>query len=403
MILVLVGGFLPAVETTVKSTLFIRLDFPDKTGAPIGRSDAQRLIDEDIDAFYRANSGNRIGFSATVTDVLRMPNNSSTYSGGLGMMGLWWDANTVLSAHGIDSSGYDIVIYGFPKLAAYSWAGVSVSNGVLMNGYYGLGEVGHEIGHTFGLGHANTWKVVDGVANSEGTPESMSNEYGNTYDVMGNAPHPENHFNTMFKHLAGWIPDADAPLITTSGTYRIRAHDHQDATGPRALRLSHGEPTAQEDHEYIYWIEFRNAIAKQELRNGAVVSWQRRALSGGVPLLGGPANHLLDMHPSTGTYKDHPLSVGETFRDDRAGFTISVLGRIETPIPQLEIRVVFDGDGRRMISIGATDAAGNDLLPDPPIITPAGEDPYAENGHWHFGGLAPTEDHLLVLMSSGNG
>ncbi|TVR14966.1 MAG: hypothetical protein EA401_03550, partial [Planctomycetota bacterium] len=324
-----------AAETAIDEVLMVRVDFPNNQGAPLSEAAAQQLV-TDSDQFMRDNSNNARGLSPTVTTVIRLPENTSYYNDGTGAR-IRNDSYPLLTAAGYNILDYDILVYCYSGVSG-SWNGLSGSNWVMLRGSSGMRHhvLSHEIGHVYTLGHANRWKVVDGNPVQEGNPSSMSVEYGNAFDVMGGGSSMAHHFNASFKHRIGWITDSDAPQITSSGTYRIHAHDQRDASGLRALRISRGTPEAWE-FEYIYWLEYRASI-NDTLRNGLVVSWQRKPWPG-MGVLGGFTNYLLDMTPETSTFNDHPLAVGKTFRDDQGGFSFTVLRRIEGDQPALDVQV----------------------------------------------------------------
>lgn len=386
---------LAANETDVHQVLMIRVDFPNHQGAPLSEAQANQLV-ADSDQFLRDNSNNVRGLNPTVTQVVRLPQDTSYYNDGTGAR-IRNDSYPLLTAAGYNILDYDILVYCYSGVSG-SWNGLSGSNWVMLRGSNGMRHhvLSHEIGHVYTLGHANRWRVVDGNPVQEGNPSSMSVEYGNAFDTMGGGSSMAHHFNASFKHRIGWIADSDAPTITNSGTYRIYAHDHRDATGLRALRISRGQPDEWE-FEYIFWIEYRAAI-NDTLRNGAVVSWQRKPWPG-MAVLGGFTNYLLDMTPETSTFNDHPLAVGKTFRDDQGGFSFTVLRRIEGERPALDVQVVFDHDplNGRQIQLHVLDAHGQSLLNWSPVLSPDHGTANDSNGLWLFQGLEPETEYLITF------
>src|SRR5690606_35778083 len=94
----------------------------------------------------------------------------------------------------------------------------------------------HELGHNFGLFHADLWRT-QGPVGSTPIQAAQSVEYGNVFDMMGSGGFPGSHFSGNFKSMMDWIP---SPYLHTipdeSGTdvYRIHRLD-----GGARLRPGH--------------------------------------------------------------------------------------------------------------------------------------------------------------------
>ena len=94
----------------------------------------------------------------------------------------------------------------------------------------------HELGHNWGVVHANYWVGDNGIPrNAAGSHD----EYGDGADIMGGG----GVFNPLFKEKLGFLytPDGDILEATTSGTYRIFDHTEPEAdkaaTRARALKV----------------------------------------------------------------------------------------------------------------------------------------------------------------------
>jgi hypothetical protein len=106
-------------------------------------------------------------------------------------------------------------------------------------------------------------------------------EYGNPYDVMGNGL-GKGHFTTYSKWRLGWVDADEIKEITTSGTYRIYAHDNAFHQGHTiALSIPSGNAN------YRYWLEYRT---------GNIGGLDTAARLGATVLLGGTADGI-DSHP----------------------------------------------------------------------------------------------------------
>src|SRR6185295_13861180 len=109
---------------------------------------------------------------------------------------------------------------------------------------FGTGVAGHELGHNWGLNHANFWDTSSQSVIGPGT----SVEYGDIFDTMGSANAGTNHFNARYKSYLNWLQANEILSITSSGTYRIYAHDVSNSFGLRALRIPRDPSTN-------YWVE----------------------------------------------------------------------------------------------------------------------------------------------------
>ena len=126
---------------------------------------------------------------------------------------------------------------------------------VWVNGEFDFRIVAHELGHTFGLFHANVWKVTDANPIS---PTGQSLEYADPYDTMGeNAANDHRvDFNAWFKSRLGWILPANIQQVTSSGTYRVYNFDDANATGVLGL-------TIRKDSSTNYWVTCRRKFTDQ--------------------------------------------------------------------------------------------------------------------------------------------
>ncbi|HXG49736.1 MAG TPA: Ig-like domain-containing protein [Methylomirabilota bacterium] len=167
----------------------------------------------------------------------------------------------------------------------------------------------HELGHNLGFPHANFWETGGESAIGPGGNQ----EYGDPYDVMGGGSASggtgPGHYVAKFKWYIGWIDDEHFPRVTTSGTYRIYAHDTPDATGLRGVRF-------QRDGALDYHLEFRRLYTSNPwLMNGIGLRWGSRT---------GSSSQLIDTTPGSPDGKtDSAIVIGRTFSDPDAGVHIT--------------------------------------------------------------------------------
>ena len=308
-----------------KTVLFIRIDFSDKEGEPVDFANqpltvsrAQNLIDNEIGPFYENNSFNKTSLETTVTPVVRMPQPQSFYFTDLGA--LFRDAESAARSAGFEPNNFNLDIIAMSYSSGFGFGGVAFvgARGSVLNGFFDLRVTAHELGHNYGLLHANSWRTTDGSIIGPGN----NLEYGNLFDVMGTGFDSRAHFSSHYKRLLDWLTDANVQVISQDGVYRVFAHDSTTTGGIRALKV-------RKNADKNYWIEFRQLFSDL---NGAIINWDYRSRDF-------REIQILDMVPATDHVFDAALQVGSVFNDDENRIRISVLSKNNTTPESLDIKV----------------------------------------------------------------
>lgn len=317
-----------------KKVFFTFLDFPDKEGRPIDSDPkknvpmtvayCQPVIDQAV-SYYNTVSFGKTQIVPTLVDkIYRMPQTSKFY-----------EENGNFFPDAMKVAGVDNVLADYDRLVFITSAldgkeidyrGVAQSGRLIhMNGNFFFPTLTHEIGHTYGLPHANNWEVPD---NNPISPKGYSNQYGDSYDMMSNnddraAGH---HFNPYYKLQMEWIPQASVQKVTGSGTYRLKRCDGATNDGTLALRIVR-------DATFDYLIYLRRAINVTEVKTGAMVAW--------VPRNFGSENLIETTQPRVGG--DEPLQPQRSLVDPVAHVTIKPLANGGTaPDEYMDIELTFE-------------------------------------------------------------
>lgn len=327
------GSVRPASAFTegIKRLILVRVDFPDRPGDPFSGSRGTNLV-RAIDQFFQENSYGRAGFQAlgqgsSLTPTLRLPRSTTEY-GALDASRLRQDARAAARTAGFNLSDYDFDVICHRSVPGYNWAGLGYvgSPGAWVQDSFdeNAGVFCHELGHNFGLNHANFWDTAgESVIGNKG----QDVEYGDSFDTMGNSSGGRRHFNVRNKSLLNWLRGtSEIQNVTASGTYQVFAHDTALASGVRALRIPQNSRTN-------YWFEYRARFTDNRwMPDGLGV---RRARSDSAR-----SSQLLDTTPGSPDGKaDSALVVGRTFSDFAAGIHVTPLRRIDSDPPSLEVVV----------------------------------------------------------------
>ncbi len=298
----------------MRSLLYLRLAFPDLRHEPQTEVAAYEMMRQVNDWFVDCSYG-RLSMLTTVAPLLVLPRPEGWYRSIGDVNGLRSDAIATAKAMGYDPDAYDHIIFAYQ-----GGSGNFIGLGTVAGKYVWLkginaGNAAHELGHNFGLWHANFWdtggRSVIGAGNNR--------EYANGYDTMGGSNPLRGHFNVVWKNRIGWLPDESIHEVRQSGTYRLATFDQPrlDPAGRYALKI-------RKDDGRSYWAEFRQHFdsANPWLRDGILLNWSPWIQSGG-------GTQLLDTTPgSPGGKTDAALTIGRTLSDPAAGVHITPVARV---------------------------------------------------------------------------
>ncbi len=366
----------PATEGN-KKLILIRVDFSDVPGEPVSDSTGISLI-SGLNDFYMESSYGRSGFllngnGSAITPTFRMPQTAAWYGANNAYVQLRTDARNAAAGGGYTLGNYNYDLICFDTVPGWGWAGLGYvgAPGVWLQGYFTVGVAGHELGHNYGLNHANFWDT-GGQSVIGGNGSSI--EYGDNLDTMGSANGGSYHFNARYKSYMNWLQAGDTTNVTMSGVYRIYAHDDTNSTGLRGLKIVRSATTN-------YWVEFRQKFTSNRwLMSGAGLRWAGN---------GNEKSHLLDTTPGSPDGKnDAALVVGRTFSDPASGIHITTLRKGGTTPESLEIMVnlgTFPGNATPSMTIdpGPTSTSPGSALTFSATASDADGDTLAY--YWDFG------------------
>lgn len=363
------GGLLPASQGTaqgapsgmtststgradgLKRLIFIRVDFSDLVGESFSTNRAAQLARE-LHAFYQDNSFGRAGFfeigaGSAVTPVLRLARTAASYGSANASGALRTDARAAARAAGYNLGEYDYDLVCFGSVPGFGWSGLGFvgAAGAWIRGTSSTGVVAHELGHNYGLNHANFWDTGGESTLGAGT----SIEYGDKFDTMGAANAGNYHFNARYKRLLGWLRPGEYTVATTNGTYRIHAHDRTNNPAlPRALQVFANARTN-------YWLEFRQRFTSNPwLLAGTGLRWAGR---------GSEASLLIDTTPGSPREKDDsPITLGRTFSDPALRIHLTPVARGGDNPAWIDVVVQrgdFPGNRAPSLQLGASATSGS--------------------------------------------
>ncbi len=391
-----------AWTTGSKKVLVIRVDFSDVPGEPLTASAAQNVMDTSIKPFYETSSYRATTLVTTVsTKLYRMPQTAYSYATTDNDDGLHTDARTAAGAD-YDVASFDRVVLlmaniGSSRFVAsqFTWSGLGLVHGpyVWINGSFALRALAHELGHTYGLEHANLWQVTD---NDPVSATGRSMEYFDPFDPMGSGNTDTRFdFSPWEKSRLGWLPDTAVTTVAASGTYRIYRYDSGSAsTGqPLALRVFR-------DGLRWYWISLRqNFTTNSSLTNGAYVTWGFANRQQGQLL--GLAQPYYSGSSAPSTTFASSIPVGSTFTDSAYGISIKPVARGGSePGQYLDVTITVPTQPNAVAAWGREGATFYDASTGAAVSAPP--ETFVPTNLGRVAAIAAGDSHTLALKSDGS-
>jgi len=319
-------GILPAAPTPALGNvkvLVIPMTYADQNAVPSTEAALYTTLRDVPDHYSKASYG-RLSLAGVVTPPVKLKHNESWYvnrdttNGGdiSGTSVEMQESRDEARKLGFDWNDYDCTVVrhnGGPQ----SYGGLGGGSTVWVRGD-SVGLWAHEIGHCFGLSHANFWTT----AGTSSIGNGVNEEYGDSYDIMGNSgSYPNGHYNTQGKNQIRWLPNNFLQPVTQSGLYRIYAYDQGTLDPKRRYALN-----IVKDAQRVYWGEVHSLFDSTPwMKNGLLLGWR-------FPNGGGSNFQLIDTtNGSPFAKEDAAISVGSTFSDTENGIHFTTVAANDVP------------------------------------------------------------------------
>ena len=209
---------------------------------PFTQAQVRDVVFRGASDFFRASSYGRTHLAGDVTPWLHaLGSDPGCNQPGIGRVG-----RAAAAAAGYAPATYDELIYIHPDVGC-PWTGLAQGREAYFDGELYVKLAVHELGHTFGLAHAN----------ASGCGEYCAIEYGDPYDSMGGGI---GDFNVYEKYRLGWLPSSEILWDPRPGAYVL---DQLEVGSPRPHAIV--IRTAKDN----YWVENRRDSAQTV--EGAIV------------------------------------------------------------------------------------------------------------------------------------
>jgi chitodextrinase len=235
-------------------------------------------------------------------------------------------ADAKAAAAGVDLNAFDRVIYAWPFANSCAWAGMGYMPGDTSwnNGSFSLRVLAHELSHNFGTNHASTLRCTQGTTIVALSATCTYNEYGDPFSIMGSA----NTYHSDGEQVGemGWLKAGELATVPPGGTYALTPLLTGPAGAAKVLRIVRTTGASASS----FFVDVRATVGPYFDTFGptsAAVTGVMIRLSTdtGVPVWSPTNTKLVDTTPTTGTYTDAPLTVGQTLTDPVSHISITTI------------------------------------------------------------------------------
>jgi hypothetical protein len=235
VVALLAAVVLPSAGAAPKANQRVLVVLASTGSRPYTVADVQRTLAQANEFFQRASFG-QVHLDADVTpwltDLTARPScGASTTT----VDSIFAPAREAAAGAGFDAARYDTVIYELPD-ARCGFFGATFGHQVMLTREPTVELLAHELGHTFGLGHAMGADCVDYLRCS-------LLDTGDPFSPMGSG---SLDYSAYEKALLGWIPAQ--PHVTAPKSYVL---------APPTGRSKFAQALVVETARGTWWIEYR--------------------------------------------------------------------------------------------------------------------------------------------------
>jgi hypothetical protein len=316
------GGSSSIVAATgAKRVAIVLLNFSNDTSEPYTPSYAAGIAftnANSVAAYYAETSWGQLTLAGDVFGWYTIPDTNDACD-----ISTWASAATTeANAAGVNLGSYDNVVYAFPFAASCAWSGLATMPGQSswLNGPGGMSlhSMAHELGHNFGTHHASALNCTESGVRVALSATCTTNEYGDPFSVMGSGSHYQQ--TSFSRGNFGWLQAANTATVTAAGAYTLDPIENNDPTGVQVVRIPRADTGTYLTLEFRqpFGASFDTFSTVDPVVNGVTV----RVTAGYTVDV---QTRLVDATPTTSTFADAALSVGQTLFDPVSGVTVTTL------------------------------------------------------------------------------
>lgn len=333
------------ITVTQKKLAVILVNFQNDTSQPISPVYAKQRIFLDpasvpgsVNGYFKESSLNKFKFTGSIDangDVFGWYTLPTMNGPSFNFNQIEAMSNQAAAIDGFIKTNYSTVMYVFPHTSALLADAYYVGNGlgIFMNdGGTNPEHMIHELGHSLRLSHAHSLVCKDSNAN----PSTLSkictpDEYGDPFDVMGNAWR-HRHFNNDYKSFLNFLSPNVIGNFTSTGLYTLYP-SNTTSTASLLRGLEIPIESYNSNKKYSYYIEYRKPygvfddfLSNDPVVNGISIRLKKHTtVNYSNNIYEFEDSYLIDSNPQTSTFEDAPFLVGSIFNDTDRGITVSVL------------------------------------------------------------------------------
>lgn len=320
-----------------------------------------------VKSYYLENSFGQATLDGDVLGEYVLPYNPSTSSCDFDKWSQ--DAYQLAVKKVIDIAGYNSFIYvseHYENLCFYRATAEPLGNTIYINGAIDSYNFSHEMGHKFGLKHANAYDCDKNTKSIDTDDKCISIEYADNYDVMGRTVDSAlNHFNAVHKMETGWLSANQIIHFTDNGQYSIKPLEQ--SAGSLVIKIpkdQYTDPTGKILKRY-YIVSYRQPIGfdsdlPSSITTGASIHIKTESIEGSDPIAPDFSNFIDTTANNTDQYEfiykeflDAVLTDGNSFTDSLINISIKqishdqdgVVLEINKAISSIDPNLDTDNDG----------------------------------------------------------
>ena len=336
--------------------------------APTTVDEAKRMLfgteENTVQDFYKKNSFGKASLTGDVFGPYDLSAEKACYTSGMLTEALASAEEDIVKL-GKTFSDYDRLILAVPCTPCVCYGGLGtigkseyispnddkLNISISWDFYFDLGVVGHELGHNFGVHHANFYSCLDANENPVSySYDCETAEYADPYSIMGVS---RGHHNAPHKREIGWLDDSNIKTAT-EGTYSLKPIEI--ITSAEDIQLIKVPITRDTSHYFAldnlyYTIEFRQPIDYDkgfelsegpEVYDGVTIRVAKFNDEGEFTFI---QTSLLDLKvsPDKSWFDKHFLEVGQSFTEGINGYKItleSISGEGADAVAQVKIEQI---------------------------------------------------------------